>query len=171
MKNILGGNKMNELEQKVERQIIELVAVDRIDIPISSMSGKLKRRKPTTAKGINLTQYGGNFTGERAYAFTETEDKMKARGMAEGIEQFSNQFPRYGDILKGIIAEKRVEKETHLYFGLNEGRRLTSEDYKSVMTDLGFSEGMAESLYTTLMDASRKISKARIDEERSILIG
>ncbi|HLD15915.1 MAG TPA: hypothetical protein VJB94_05035 [Candidatus Nanoarchaeia archaeon] len=161
----------NELEQTVERQIIELVAVDRLDIPISSMSGKLKRRKPSVAKGIDLSAYKGNFSGERAYANVETEDKMKARGIAEGIDEFERQFPRYGAVLRGLIAEKRIEKETHLYFGLNEGRRLTSDDYKSVMTDLGFSEGMAESLYTTLMDASRKISKARVDEERSILIG
>jgi len=34
----------------IERQLIELIATDRIDKPISSMSGKLKRAKPKLAK-------------------------------------------------------------------------------------------------------------------------
>ena len=45
------------------------------------MSGKLKRQKPKIAKAINLEAFGGNFSGERAYARVEQEDKMKARGI------------------------------------------------------------------------------------------
>ena len=35
------------MTEQIERQIIELIATDRIDIPVSSMSGKLKRKKPS----------------------------------------------------------------------------------------------------------------------------
>ena len=38
--------------ETLERQIIQLIATDRIDIPISSMSGKLKRRKPKLAEAV-----------------------------------------------------------------------------------------------------------------------
>jgi hypothetical protein len=161
----------NDLGESVERQVIELIAHDRIEIPISSMSGKLKRAKPKLAGAIDLSEYGGIFTGERVYARVESEDKDKARTMKEAVAEFANEFPKYGAILKGKIAEKRARKETHLYFGMQEGRRLTTADYMSVMTGLGFSEGMAEGLYGSLMDASRKLSKARAEGERSILIG
>lgn len=35
-----------------ERQLIELIATDRIEMPISSMSGKLKRQKPKLAQAV-----------------------------------------------------------------------------------------------------------------------
>ena len=41
--------------EELERQLIEIVATDRIDVPISSMSGKLKRRKPKLAKAVDLS--------------------------------------------------------------------------------------------------------------------
>src|SRR3989344_4049182 len=135
---MVGGIKMTE---NIEDKIITLIATDRIDIPISSMSGKLKRAKPKLAKG-----------------------------MAEGIELFSNEFPKYGTILRGLIEEQRALRETHLYFGVNSGCRLTADDYMGVMTGLGFSEPRARDLYPELMDASRSISRKR-EEERSVLIG
>ena len=157
------------MSETTERQIIELIATDRIDIPISSMSGKLKRQTPKLAEAIDL---GGRsrYNGERVYARVESEDREKARGMRDGVEEFGRKFQHYGKILKGIIEEKRVESETHLYFGIQEGRRLTADDYIGVMQNLGFTESTARSLYPELMEISRNLSRKR-DEERSILIG
>ncbi len=95
---------------------------------------------------------------------------MKARGMKQGIERFENKFPRYGKILKGMIEEQRANSEINLYLGVHEGCRLTSNDYMGVLTDLGFSEIRADTLYKELMKVSRNLSRNR-DEERSILIG
>ena len=53
---------------------------------------------------------------------------------------------------------------------MNEGKRLTEDDYSGVLVKMGFSEGMAKNMYPALIEASRKISKAR-DEERSVMIG
>ena len=160
---------MEEKQMELEKQIIELIATDRIDIPISSMSGKLKRQKPKIATGIDF-EGRSSYQGERVYARVEYEEKEKARGIREGVDEFSKKFPQYGKILNGIIEEKRVERETHLYFGLQEGRRLTADDYMGVMKNLGFTEVTARSLYPELMDISRNLSRKR-DEERSILIG
>ncbi len=153
----------------MEERIIELVATDRLDVPVSSMSGKLKRRKPKLAKALELSE-GDRFDGERAYARVESDEKMTARGMRDGIAKFSEEYPRHGDILQGYIQEERVKRETRLYFGMNEGRRLSADDYLSVMSDLGFSETRARSLYSELMEVSRNLSRKR-DEERSVLIG
>lgn len=158
------------MTNELERKIIEVIATDRIDIPISSMSGKLKRRKPKLAKDIDLINYKNKYVGERVYARIKSEDTMKARGMSEAIDLFVQEYPRHGQILKGLIEEERVKRETSLYFGVNEGCKLTSDDYIGVMTNLGFTDRVSKELYPNLMDISRNLSRKR-QEERSILIG
>jgi len=156
--------------ETLERKIIQLIATDRIEIPISSMSGKLKRIKPKLANAIDLPE-SEEYTGERVYARIEHEDKEKSRTIREAIEEFAEKYPKHGEVLKGIIAEKRLQKETHLYFGVKDGCRLTAEDYMSVMTDLGFSPATAERLYPELIETSRKLAEKRGRPERSVLIG
>ncbi len=154
----------------LEEQIIGLIAMDRIEIPISSMSGKLKRQKPKLAKDIDLSDYRGKYTGERCYARLESQDMQAARGMRDGINEFAKRHPKYGAELQEIIGEKRTERETHLYFGMNENCRLSEGDYMGVMESLGFTDTMSRNLYPELMEVSRNLSRKR-DEERSILIG
>jgi len=156
------------MTETLERQMIEIIATDRIDKPISSMSGKLKRRKPSLAKAVELSN--GNFLGERTWARIDEEDKQKARGMKEGVEKFEQEFPKYGRILRGYIEEQRTIREKYLVFGMNEGCRITSKDYMSVMQNLGFSPAIAERLYPELMDISHKLKRKRDETERSILI-
>jgi len=156
------------INETLERQVIELVAIDRIGIPIKSMAGKIDRQKPKVAADISLP--GNNYSGERVYARVRDEEGMKARGMSGAIAVFCGRHPQYGKELKGLIAEQRTVREPTLYFGMQPGCRLTTQDYMDVMTNLGFSELKAESMYSELMDASRKISRAR-NEERSTLIG
>lgn len=154
--------------EQLERQVIALIAMDRIGIPIKSMAGKIDRQKPKLAAGINLPNQ--SYSGERVYARIADEEGSKARGMSEAISIFCEKHPNYGAELRGLVAEQRVTREPTMYFGMQDGCRLTSEDYMQVMTGLGFSEAKAEVMYQELMDASRKISKAR-GEERSILVG
>jgi len=144
--------------------------MDRIEIPISSLSGKLKRQKPKLAKDVDLSDWKGNYSGERCYARVESEDLQVARGMKEGIAEFSKRHPKYGAELQSLIEEKRDERETHLYFGMNPGSRLSEADYIGVMKSLGYTEAAAQNLYPVLMETSRAISRKR-EEERRILIG
>jgi len=153
--------------EELERKIIEIIATDRIDRPISSMSGKLKRKKSKLAKGVELKKK--RFKGERVYARIEEDEVEKARGMKEGIELFCREYPTCGEILKGLIEEQRKLRETYLYFGMNPGCRLTRDDYVSVLVSLGFTETTAEKLYPDLIEISRKIARKR-QEERSIMI-
>ena len=159
------------MTEELERSVIELIATDRLHMPISSMSGKLKRRQPKIAKALDLDEHDGDFEGERVYARVEEEDIMKSRTMKEGVTAFSEKYPRYGKILRGLIEEERAAKETHLYFGVNEGRRLTADDYVGVMTDLGFTDVAAQRLYPELMNISRGMKRKRQEVERRILIG
>jgi hypothetical protein len=155
--------------ETLERQIIGLVAADRFEIPISSMSGKLKRMKPKLAQAIDVP--GNNYSGERVYARVDSQSTTEtARTMREAINYFAEHYPRHGKILNGYIEESRAAKETTMYFGVNPGCRLTADDYLGVMANLGFTEAQARTLYAPLIETSRSIAKKR-DEERSILLG
>lgn len=151
----------------IERQLIELIAMDRIHKPISSMSGKLKRRQPKIAQKIEIN---GDYYGERTWARINDVDENKARGMKEGIAKFSEKFPKYGQILQGYVQEERAIREKYLVFGMQEGCRITADDYVGVMEDLGFTEITARRLYPELMNISRKLTKKRDETERNILI-
>ena len=152
----------------IERKIVELVAADRIDVPISSMSGKLKRRKPKMAQEIDLE--GKRYFGERVFAYERNKDEMKARGLKEGIEKFAENFPKYAKILQGYIEEERTVRERYLVFGMREGCIVTADDYRGIMMNLGFTEATSEGLYPELMNISRKLKKKRDETERKILI-
>ena len=156
------------MTQELERQLIEIVAVDRIDRPISSMSGKLKRKKPKLAQAVEIPKRG--YKGERVWAKVSEADKQKARGTKEGISKFCDEFPKYGKILQGYIEEQRTIRERYVVFGMNSGCRITSQDYMEVMENLGFTPTTAERLYPELMDISRKMARKRDETERSILI-
>jgi hypothetical protein len=154
----------------MEKEIISLIARDRLEIPLSSMYQKIRKIKSSSAKNIAEILRKTRFSGERTYAFTEDEDKERARGMKEAVSEFCQEFPKYGKILEGKISEKRTIAEKHLYFGVNLGCRLTTEDYVGVMQSLGLSEQTARNLYPELLTVSRKLAKER-EEERSIIIG
>src|SRR3989344_3147132 len=154
----------------MEQEIIQLIARDRLEIPLSSMYQKIKKAKSKNAKGLAERLEDARFTGERVYAFVESEDKERARGMKEAVAEFAAEFPKYGQILLGKVAEKRILAEDHLYFGVNPGCRLTTDDYVEVIKSTGLSESVARGLYPDLINVSRKLAKSR-EEERSVIVG
>lgn len=159
------------MEQISERQVIELIARDRMEIPLSSMYQKVKRQKKKEAVGLaGIIGISDRFETDRVYAYAEDEDNMKARRIKEAVAEFQTAYPGPGAILKGMIEEKRIESERHLYFGVHKGARLTTEDYIAVIQSLGLSEQTARKLYPDLLNVSRKLAKER-EEERSILVG
>ena len=157
------------MTEQLENKIIQLVAVDRLYMPASSIDGKLKRLRSKVANDIDLSEYEDDFEGERVYARIEETNKLKARKMSEAVEEFSREYPTYGSILKEKINQKRDESETHLYFGTNPKKNLSSQDYLGVMVSLGFTEHAARRMYPEMMEFSRKLNRER-KEERSILL-
>ena len=159
---------MKSIDEGFERQVIELVATDRAYIPVSSLDGKLKRTRVKLAQAMDVPN--GSYVGQRVFARVDDEDCMRARGIKEGIAAFAEQYPKHASILTGLIEEKRMERETHLYFGVNPGCRLTADDYLGVMANLGFTEAQARTLYEPLIETSRAIARKR-DEVRSVMTG
>ncbi len=158
------------MTEKLEKQIIELIATDRLSIPMSSLSSKLTRTKQKLAEHMDLSEHDNDYVGERVYARVEEEySTQKARTIREAVDDFSERYPSYGKILNGMIEAKRESKDTSLYFGVMPSKKLNSQDYVEVMKSLGFTGNAASALYPSLMNASRRISKKR-DEDRSILL-
>lgn len=154
-----------------ERQVIELIAKDRMEIPLSSLYQKVKRQKKSDATGLaGILGTEQRFESDRVYAYAEDEDKQKARKMKEAVAEFQTRYPEAGANLQGIIEEKRMQSERHLYFGVHKGARLTTDDYVGVIQSLGLSEQVARNLYPNLLTISNKLAKAR-EEERCILVG
>ena len=160
------------MTEELERQVIGLVALDRIYVPMSSFDGKLKRRRPKVAGAIVADDdFSKAFEGDRAYARVTVENKTKSRDMRTGVEEFCAEYPQYGKILNGYIEQERVKRETHLSFGMQPGKRLTQGDYMDVMIDMGLTEQRAAEFYPVVMEISRNLAKKRDEGDRSVLIG
>ena len=157
------------MAKEIESQILKLIATDRIEIPISSLKGKLYRGKSKLGKSIDLSELDDNYDGDRCYARIEDIDLKKSRTLRQAINEFSKRHPKYGGILEEIIKEERWVNEMHLYFGMHENARVPAKDYMQVMEDLGFTEATAQRFYPELMNITRKISKKR-EEERRIIV-
>jgi hypothetical protein len=155
----------------METQIIDLIARDRIEVPLSSMDQKLRRGRLTKARTLaEAIGLGGEFETERVYARVEDNERHRARGMKEAVTEFVTEYPAEGAVLKAKIAQKRVSRDRHLYFGTNPDKRLTRDDYVEAMESSGLTTHVAHMLYPVLMDVSRRLDSAR-GEERSIVVG
>lgn len=157
--------------QTSERVVLELIATDRLYIPVNSMGKKLDRARKELAGSIANIVGAEGFHGDRFYAEVVSEDREKARGMREGIEIFKAQYPSQGAVLEGMIRERRTVSERHLHFGMQPEKRLTSDDYLGVMQSLGFTEATARTMYPDLMKVSYALQKKRDFEQRSVMVG
>ena len=156
------------MKKAIERELIKLIAMDRFDRIVSSLSGKLKRRKSKLAKSIDLK--GKEYQGSRVWAREDKESNLRTRGMKEGIAKFCKKDKRRGRILMGYIEEQREVREDYFSFGMQEGCRMTFDDYMEVMMDMGFTFARAKRLYYPLIGSSRELSRKKQEKERSILI-
>jgi len=155
---------------EVEIYVRNMVALDVLSKPLSSLGGKAERRRDKAAEEIADLLKDESEVGERIFAKIEKRDEEKARTLREGIEAFKREHPNYGDILENKIAEKRTKSNKYLIFGLNKGYYLASEDYVRVMKDLGFTREEACSMYPHLKEISTRLGKANEQEERTILL-
>ena len=155
--------------KNLEITIRDLVAHDILYRPLKSLGEKAYRRRDgIAANAENLLAKGKK--AERIIAYVETREEERARTLREGIESFKEEHPKYGEILEGIIAEKRQESNRYLVYGIAEGFKLSSEDYRRVMRELGMSTVQADAMYPHLLEISDRLGKAGENEKRNILL-
>lgn len=155
---------------EIEKYVRKMISLDILYKPFSSLGDKGKRIAEKSARSIvDLIQVAEE-KGKRIFARVEKKDYQKARTLNEGINEFEKKYPKYGKILRDIIAEKRLKRNRYLIFGLQPGFNLAEEDYVRVMMDLGFDRRAASSIYPHIVAMSEKLGKASESEERSMLL-
>ena len=154
---------------ELEVVVRSMVAFDILSKPLTSLGQKADRRKDKlAAETAGLLREGDTF--ERVVAYTERRDEEKARTLREGINAFKSEHPRYGEVLEGMIAEKRTKSNKYLVYGVQDGFKLGAEDYRRVMKDLGMTTMESDAMYTHLLDISDRLGKASENSLRNILL-
>jgi len=154
---------------ELEIAVRSMVAYDVLSKPLTSLGQKSDRRKDKLGKEIStLLREGDRF--DRVVAYVERRDEEKARTLREGIEAFKEEFPKYGKILEGVIEKRRSLSNRYLVFGLEDGFKLSPDDYRRVMKDLGMTTVEADAMYPHLLQISDRLGKAGENSLRDILL-
>ncbi len=148
------------------------MAFDNLNIPLSSLYQKARARHKDIAVDLEGAVKDEEDFG-CAVVRMEKKDKKKARAMGDAIAEFCVKHPKYGKELLGMIKRKRISRERHLFYGLEEGRRISSQDYLGAMEDCGLTEGQSRELYPVLLNISRGLKQKKIEKDglRRVLIG
>jgi len=154
---------------ELEKRVRGLIAADITYRVLKSLGEKGVRRLDKRAAEI-VDLLGRGELNNRFYVRIERGLEEKARTMKEGINAFKKKYPSYGKILEGLIAEKRIERNKNLVYGLNEGYHLSEEDYIQIIMDLGFERREASAMYPHILAISERLEKADEQRERTILL-
>ena len=87
------------MTNELEKQIINIVATDRLYVPSSSFDGKLERSRKKIGKSLELSE--DFYQGDRVYARIEIVNKHRSKDLRAGVEEFCSEHPQYGKILNG----------------------------------------------------------------------
>ena len=132
--------------------------------------GKRAQRKlePTAQEVYERLRNKQKIQGAPVQAQYRFENYQKARTLTEGINEFSQRHPKYGEILKHIIKETRNTKRRYLTFTATE--ELPQEIYQKALEDIGIPEYMREGMLVNILEVSNTFSKKRKDGLTELLI-
>ena len=158
-----------------ESDVRKLVAYDNLDIPLCALHNRVDRKHGKLARALEAPIDAGENFGCANVAVVY-EDKKKARAMRDGVNQFCDKYPSEGRELQKMISSKRTIRETHLHYGIPEGRRISSQDYVQAMVDVGLTQTQAEAFYPKVLDVLRTLQRLRGKKTtsaglRDVLIG
>ncbi len=153
---------MEEKKRIITATAEELVAIKRLEIPITSLHNKLEGRLEKYAEALKkrlveretLQKDETNLVADLRW-----EDKKAARGMALGIREFEQRYPEYGKILREIINEHRTSRRAYVVFGTR-NEDVPYEVYANLMQDLGIKdEGLMRRVYDVCRDLRSNFGK------------
>jgi len=154
----------------LEKGVRRLIAGDITYRVLKNLGEKGIRRLNKRAKEIVNLLDEGEEPNNRFYIKIERDKEEKARTTKEGINAFKKQYSRYGKILEGLIAEKRIKRNKNLVYRLNKGYNLSEEDYVKIIMDLGFEKREASAMYPHILAFSERLKKADGQMKRTILL-
>ncbi|MDA3854855.1 MAG: hypothetical protein PF569_01255 [Candidatus Woesearchaeota archaeon] len=146
-----------------------LIAYHALKSGFDIMCKRAQRKLTPTAESVyERLKKGQKIQGSPVTANYRFENYDKSRTLTEGINEFSQRFPQYGEKLKTIIDETRKTKRRYLTFSATD--ELPENIYQGALESIGIPEHMRDSMLENILEISDKFSKKRKDGLTEILI-
>lgn len=141
---------MKKITQATER----LVASYQIASPLGAYAKRADRIKKTAANEVYERLADREIVPGDAsvYASLDWEDKMTARGLRLGVEEFKKNHPQYADELEGTIKHQRECRRTYVEFGLNS--EMPDNVYLGILEEIGIPSNIVRSTLSTIKRVS-----------------
>jgi hypothetical protein len=153
----------------ITSQTEDLIAYHALKSGFDIMCKRAQRKLAPTAESVyERLKKGQKIQGAPVQAQYRFESYDKSRTLTEGINEFSQQHPKYGAKLKQIIDETRKTKRRYLTFGKTD--ELDNQVYQKALEDIGVPEHMREGLLENILEISDTFSKKRANGLTELLI-
>lgn len=153
----------------VTNETENLIAYHTLKSGFDIMCKRAQRKLTPTAQSVyERLKKGQKIQGSPVKANYRFENYDKSRTLTEGINEFEQRFPEYGEQLKTIIEETRKTKRRYLTFSKTD--ELPQEVYQNALESIGIPEHMRESMLENILEISDSFSKKRKDGLTEILI-
>jgi len=153
----------------VTNQTQDLIAYHALKSGFDIMCKRAQRKLTPIAESVyDRLKKGQKIQGAPVIADYRFEDTQKSRTQTEGIKEFADRYPQYGEILKEIIDETRKSKRRYLTFGKTD--ELDNQVYQNALQEIGVPSHMREGMLVNILEISDTFSKKRADGLTELLI-
>ncbi|MEM7813443.1 MAG: hypothetical protein QW548_00910 [Candidatus Aenigmatarchaeota archaeon] len=151
---------------KLEEHAMRLVASYTVSHPLNVYSKRIGRVADKASDEVYkvLQSSGGKAalpSDFPVYASLAWEDKMTARGLRLGVEEFKKAHPEHAEELEQIIEHQREVRRNYLEFGIREGAEIPKEVYLQVLADTGVPSNVARSTLNAALKLAEHLEDAR----------
>ena len=144
---------------KLEQAVENMVAFKIITSTTGSISDKAKRRLEVFGREVydRLKENQGFSDNSMVGASIRWEDKMVAKGMRFGIEEFKQQYPKQGEVLQQIIDTHRGARRAYIDFSVI--GELPKEFYLGIIQQFELTPKQAIKVYEAVMTLQESLGK------------
>ena len=144
---------------KLEQAVENMVAFKVITSTTGSISDRAKRKLEAFGSEVYDRLKENQKVSEDAVveARIRWEDKMVAKGMKLGIQEFKQQYPQEGEVLQQIIDTHRGARRAYIDFNARE--ELPQDFYLDVIKSFGLTPRQAIKVYEAVMTLQESLGK------------
>lgn len=159
---------------KLEESVQKLIVYKLVTSVTGTISDRAKRKYEKVGEEIGDKFKNKQKLPEDSYLAAELkwsdEAVNWARKQSLGIEEFKQEYPKYGKILDDKIKKHREVRRAYLEFGIKEGD-LPEEVYLEVIKDLvkGINDEEAKEFYNLLKELNKSLKKDEKGLQRLLL--
>ncbi|MBI3623380.1 hypothetical protein HY212_04870 [Candidatus Pacearchaeota archaeon] len=144
---------------KLEEAVENMIAFKVITSTTGSISDRAKRKLELFSRDVydRLKKDEGFSEDSIVEARIRWEDKLAAKGMKLGIDEFKQQYPKEGEILQQIIDTHRGARRAYIDF--NSSEELPQDFYLKVIQSFGITPRQAIKVYEAVTIFQESLGK------------